>query len=54
LAAYDDSDGITAAFNLNILHRHLNREMGANFDAGPKPLYSPAATPASRDLAYDN
>jgi L-histidine N-alpha-methyltransferase len=31
LAAYDDSDGITAAFNLNILRR-LNREMGANFD----------------------
>ena len=32
LAAYDDSDGITAAFNLNILHR-LNRELGANFEA---------------------
>jgi L-histidine Nalpha-methyltransferase len=32
LAAYDDIDGITAAFNLNILHR-LNRELGANFDA---------------------
>ncbi|MGA7830377.1 MAG: L-histidine N(alpha)-methyltransferase [Terracidiphilus sp.] len=32
LAAYDDRDGITAAFNLNILHR-LNRELGANFDA---------------------
>jgi L-histidine N-alpha-methyltransferase len=31
LAAYDDADGITAAFNLNILHR-LNRELGANFD----------------------
>lgn len=31
LAAYDDSSGITAAFNLNILHR-LNRELGANFD----------------------
>jgi dimethylhistidine N-methyltransferase len=31
LDAYDDSDGITAAFNLNILHR-LNRELGANFD----------------------
>jgi L-histidine N-alpha-methyltransferase len=31
LAAYDDSDGITAAFNLNILHR-LNRELGANFN----------------------
>jgi dimethylhistidine N-methyltransferase len=33
LAAYDDSDGTTAAFNLNILRR-LNRELGANFDAG--------------------
>ena len=32
LAAYDDSDGITAAFNLNVLHR-LNTELGANFDA---------------------
>jgi len=32
LAAYDDGDGITAAFNLNILHR-LNGELGANFDA---------------------
>src|SRR5271165_429624 len=31
LSAYDDNDGITAAFNLNILHR-LNRELGANFD----------------------
>src|SRR5579863_6935189 len=31
--AYDDSDGVTAAFNLNVLHR-LNKELGANFDAG--------------------
>ena len=31
LAAYDDREGITAAFNLNILHR-LNRELDANFD----------------------
>lgn len=29
--AYDDSQGVTAAFNLNVL-RHLNREFGANFD----------------------
>ena len=29
--AYDDDVGVTAAFNLNILHR-LNRELGANFD----------------------
>ena len=31
LAAYEDNDGITAAFNLNILHR-LNRELRANFN----------------------
>lgn len=31
--AYDDEDGVTAAFNLNVLHR-LNRELGADFDTG--------------------
>ena len=31
VAAYDDSDGVTAEFNLNMLHR-LNRELGADFD----------------------
>ncbi len=31
LAAYDDSAGVTAAFNGNLLVR-LNRELGANFD----------------------
>ncbi|MEK9969679.1 MAG: L-histidine N(alpha)-methyltransferase, partial [Ferrovibrio sp.] len=30
-AAYDDSKGVTAAFNLNLLAR-LNRECGADFD----------------------
>ncbi|MBG8551982.1 L-histidine N(alpha)-methyltransferase [Hymenobacter guriensis] len=30
-AAYDDSQGVTAAFNLNLLRR-LNRELGADFD----------------------
>ena len=30
-AAYDDSAGVTAAFNLNVL-AHLNREFGADFD----------------------
>ena len=30
-AAYDDAAGVTAAFNLNLLHR-LNREAGANFE----------------------
>ncbi len=31
VAAYDDAEGVTAAFNLNILRR-LNRELGADFD----------------------
>jgi len=31
VAAYDDRDGITAEFNLNMLHR-LNRELRADFD----------------------
>lgn len=30
LPAYDDEDGVTAAFNLNLLER-INRELGANF-----------------------
>lgn len=33
LRAYDDSAGVTAAFNLNLLAR-INRELGANFDLG--------------------
>lgn len=31
LNAYDDPEGVTAAFNLNLLRR-INRELGANFD----------------------
>ncbi|PZO01403.1 MAG: L-histidine N(alpha)-methyltransferase [Alphaproteobacteria bacterium] len=31
VAAYDDAQGVTAAFNLNVLIR-ANRELGANFD----------------------
>ncbi len=31
LAAYDDPEGVTAAFNLNLLQR-MNRELGTNFD----------------------
>ncbi len=31
--AYDDAEGVTAAFNLNLLHR-LNREAAAEFDPG--------------------
>jgi dimethylhistidine N-methyltransferase len=30
-AAYNDAQGVTAAFNLNVLHR-INHELGANFD----------------------
>ena len=30
-AAYNDAQGVTAEFNLNML-RHINREHGANFD----------------------
>ena len=32
-AAYDDAQGVTAAFNLNLLTR-INRELGADFDLG--------------------
>jgi L-histidine N-alpha-methyltransferase len=31
LSAYNDPQGVTAAFNLNLLHR-INRELGGNFD----------------------
>lgn len=31
IRAYDDPQGVTAAFNLNLLRR-INRELGANFD----------------------
>ncbi|MBY0447919.1 MAG: L-histidine N(alpha)-methyltransferase [Hyphomonadaceae bacterium] len=33
LPAYDDAQGVTAAFNLNLIHR-LNRELGAGLDPG--------------------
>jgi dimethylhistidine N-methyltransferase len=33
LAAYDDAEGVTAAFNRNVLVR-INRELGADFDVG--------------------
>jgi len=44
LAAYDDSKGVTKAFNLNLLAR-MNRELGADFDISKFehfPLYNPA------------
>jgi uncharacterized SAM-dependent methyltransferase len=31
IRAYDDSEGVTAAFNLNLLRR-INRELGGDFD----------------------
>src|ERR1700726_919547 len=31
--AYNDAAGVTARFNLNVLHR-INRELGGNFDTG--------------------
>ena len=35
--AYNDKAGVTARFNLNVLHR-INRELGGNFDtSAPSP-----------------
>ncbi len=45
LAAYNDSQGVTKEFNLNLLHR-INRELGADFDLEAfdhYPLYDPVA-----------
>jgi dimethylhistidine N-methyltransferase len=42
--AYDDAAGVTAAFNLNLLHR-INRELDADFDADAfrhHAFYNPA------------
>ncbi len=44
-AAYDDQEGVTAAFNMNLLHR-LNRELGSTFDVSQfahKAIYNKAA-----------
>jgi dimethylhistidine N-methyltransferase len=46
LAAYDDRDGVTAEFNLNMLHR-LNCELGADFDLANfrhRVLWNPVAS----------
>ncbi len=43
LAAYDDSEGVTKQFNLNLLER-MNRELEANFDISSFdhfPFYNP-------------
>ncbi len=37
--AYDDAQGVTAAFNLNLLER-INRELGGNFDVGKFSHYA--------------
>jgi L-histidine Nalpha-methyltransferase len=45
LDAYNDRQGITRAFNLNLLHR-INRELGADFDPDRfehYPVYDPAS-----------
>lgn len=61
IAAYDDAQGVTAAFNLNLLHR-INRELGANI---PVDAFRHAAIwnarrsriemhlVASRDVSFD-
>lgn len=44
LAAYNDSQGVTGAFNLNVL-RHLNETVGTNFDLAGfehEAIYDPA------------
>ncbi|MDH3710463.1 MAG: L-histidine N(alpha)-methyltransferase [Cyclobacteriaceae bacterium] len=43
-SAYNDSKGVTAAFNLNLLER-INRELGGNFDLSTfvhRPTYNPS------------
>lgn len=37
--AYDDANGVTAAFNLNLLNR-INRELGGSFDIGKFTHYA--------------
>ncbi len=39
VAAYDDAQGVTAAFNLNLLTR-INRELGGNFDVSKFSHYA--------------
>jgi len=44
VAAYDDAQGVTAAFNLNLLTR-INRELGGNFDLAAfehRAIWNPA------------
>lgn len=46
-AAYNDAQGVTARFNLNLLHR-INRELGANFDTGGFAHYAFYNAPMGR------
>lgn len=46
-AAYNDADGVTATFNLNLLH-HLNRELGADFDTDQFTHHAPYNTRVGR------
>ena len=49
--AYNDRDGFTSAFNLNLLHR-INTELGADFNLG-KFIHTPEYDPSSgRALSY--
>ena len=50
VAAYDDRDGVTAEFNLNMLHR-LNRELDADFDLASVP---PSRSLESRGVTHRN
>ncbi len=47
-SAYDDTAGVTAEFNLNLLSR-INRELGANFDVGAFRHYA-TFSPARRAM----
>lgn len=52
LAAYDDANGVTSEFNLNLLRR-INRELGADFDCGKFShfaVYNPATGAAESYL----
>jgi dimethylhistidine N-methyltransferase len=46
-AAYNDSRGVTAAFNVNLLER-MNRELGADFDVDTFEHEAPYDAPRSR------
>ncbi|WP_332640935.1 ergothioneine biosynthesis protein EgtB [Brevundimonas sp.] len=61
IAAYDDADGVTAAFNRNLLVR-ANRELGADFDVDAfahRAIWNPADSrmemhlEATRDMAVN-